>query len=211
MNRKSRELRLNPGDALIVVDLQNDFLPGGALAVRHSSEIIPVINRYIALFQSKGLPVYATRDWHPKDHCSFETHGGPWPPHCIQDTPGSRFPSELRLPASVVVISKAAEREKDAYSGFEGTDLAERLRAAETRRLLIGGLATEYCVFNTVKDALRNGFSVLLLLDAVRAVNVNPDDGKKAVQEMIRLGAQPVEFADIQKAESGGESTLRGR
>jgi nicotinamidase/pyrazinamidase len=188
---------LRAGDALVVVDVQNDFLPGGRLAVPGGDEIVPVINRYIELFQSKGLPVYATRDWHPENHCSFEEQGGIWPVHCVAGTAGSRFPLNLRLPDSATVISKAAKRDADAYSGFEGTDLDERLQAAGVHRLLVGGLATDYCVLNTVKDALKNGYGTLLLLDAVRAVNVEPEDGKKAVEKMIRLGAVPVEYLDI--------------
>jgi len=189
---------LKAGDALVVVDVQNDFLPpGGSLAVPGGDEIVPVINRYIELFQSKGLPVYVTRDWHPNNHCSFEEQGGIWPVHCVAGTTGSQFPSNQRLPDFATVISKAEERDVDAYSGFEGTDLNERLQAAGVHRLLVGGLATDYCVLNTVKDALKNGFSVLLLQDAIRAVNVEPEDGKKAVEEMIRLGALPVEYKDI--------------
>lgn len=197
--RPSSQNDLNPktGDALVIVDLQNDFLPGGSLAVPDGDVIVPVINRYIALFHSKGLPVFATRDWHPQDHCSFEPQGGIWPVHCVQGTAGSQFPSDLRLPDSTTVISKAVTEEKDSYSGFEGTDLTERLKAAKVRRLFIGGLATDYCVLLTVKDAFRNGFSVLLLRDAIRAVNVSPDDGEKAIVEMVRLGALPIEYRDI--------------
>ena len=185
-----KTVTLNTGDALLLVDIQNDFLPGGSLAVPGGDQILPVINQYLSLFQSKGLPVFATRDWHPHDHCSFDPQGGVWPVHCVKNTPGSQFPEDLWLPKHTIVVSKAMAREKDAYSGFEGTGLAEKLKAAAVRRLLIGGLATDYCVLNTVKDALKNGFSVLLLTDAIRAVNVAPDDGKKAIQEMIRLGAK---------------------
>ena len=185
-----KTVTLNSGDALLLVDIQNDFLPGGSLAVPGGDQILPVVNRYLSLFQSKGLPVFATRDWHPYDHCSFTHLGGIWPVHCVKNTPGSQFPEDLRLPKYTIVVSKAMAKEKDAYSGFEGTGLAEKLSAAEVHRLLIGGLATDYCVLNTVKDALKNGFSVLLLTDAIRAVNVEPDDGKKAIREMIRLGAK---------------------
>ncbi len=191
-NRKN--LTIKAGDALIIVDIQNDFLPGGSLAVPGGNEIVPVINHYIERFQSKALTVFATRDWHPADHCSFEQQGGIWPAHCVKNTTGSQFPMLLRLPNSATVISKATEQDKDAYSGFEGTDLKERLRAAQVKRLLIGGLATDYCVLNTVKDALKNGFSVLLLQDAIRAVNVNQEDGKKAIEEMVRLGAVRLGF-----------------
>jgi len=193
----SKDLDLKSGDALVVVDVQNDFLPGGSLAVPGGHEITPVINRYIELFQSKGLPVFATRDWHPHGHCSFVEQGGPWPVHCVEGTKGSQFAPDLRLPDSTIVISKAVTVENDAYSGFEGTDLNERLQAAGIRRLLIGGLATDYCVLNTVKDALKNGYTVLVLQDAIRAVNVEPQDGEKALEEMARLGAVLVEFENL--------------
>ena len=193
------DLHLETGDALVIVDVQNDFLHGGSLAVPGGDEIVPVINQYIALFEEKGLPVFATRDWHPKNHISFKEQGGIWPPHCVEGTKGSLFPPNLRLPDAALVISKAETEDQDAYSGFEGTDLNERLRSARVSRLLVAGLATDYCVLNTVKDALNNGFGVLLLLDAVRAVNVKPEDGQKAIEEMIRLGAVPVNYGDIFK------------
>jgi len=180
---------LQRGDALVIVDVQNDFLPGGRLAVPDGDQVVPVLNRYIAAFTAKQLPVFATRDWHPANHCSFQAQGGPWPPHCIADSEGAAFAPGLKLPAGTAVISKAVTQNKDAYSGFEGTDLDTRLHDAGVQRLFIGGLATDYCVLNTVKDALARGYSVLLLSDAIRAVNVQPDDGREAEQEMIRLGA----------------------
>ena len=192
-----KNLDLKSGDALVVVDVQNDFLPGGSLAVPGGHGIVPVLNRYIELFQSKGLPVFATRDWHPQGHSSFEEQGGPWPVHCMEGTTGSQFAPDLSLSDSIIVISKAVALENDAYSGFEGTELNERLQAVGIRCLLIGGLATDYCVLNTVKDALKNGYTVLLLQDAIRAVNVKPEDGEKAVEEMIRLGAVPVKFENL--------------
>lgn len=177
------------GDALIVVDVQKDFLPGGALGVPAGDEVIPVLNEYMHQFMKRGLPVYATRDWHPADHCSFRAAGGPWPPHCIADTAGAQFPPGLALPANVYIISKATAREPDSYSGFAGTDLAHRLHQTGVRRVFVGGLATDYCVLNTVKDALALGFAAVLLLDAVRAVNVQAGDGDAAIAEMRRRGA----------------------
>lgn len=197
MNSADDVFTPHAGDALLIVDIQNDFLPGGSLAVPRGDEVVPVLNRYIERFRARSLPVYATRDWHPPDHCSFQARGGPWPPHCVAGTPGAGFAPALALPPDTVVISKAASPDKDAYSGFEGTDLAQRLRDAGARRLFIGGLATDYCVLNTVKDALSRGFTVLLLEDAVRAVNVRPDDGEKAMKEMIRLGARPVTLEQV--------------
>jgi len=190
-------LSLKSDDALVLVDVQNDFLPGGGLTVPGADEIIPVINQYVAFFNAQELPVFATRDWHPPNHCSFKEQGGIWPVHCVAGTTGSRFPSDLELPDSVTIISKAVTTDKDSYSGFQGTDLSERLRAAGVKRLLIGGLATDYCVLNTVKDALKNGFVVLLLQDAVRAVNVSPGDGEKAIEEMLRLGAVTIRHQNI--------------
>ena len=185
-------LKLRSGDALIIVDVQKDFLPGGNLAVPRGDEIIPVLNGYIAAFQSKGLPVFATRDWHPPKHCSFKEQGGPWPPHCIANSDGARFASDILLPPSTVIISKDTEIDADTYSGFQGTELDKKLRSQGIKRLFLGGLATDYCVLNTVKDALKLGYSVKLLGDAVRAVNVQKYDGRKAFEEMSRLGAQPI-------------------
>ena len=187
-----KKVTIGNGDALIIVDVQNDFLPGGSLAVLHGDDVMPVLNRYIKLFQAHGLPIFATRDWHPGNHCSFLEQGGTWPPHCVAGTQGAAFPAQLDLPSDVHIISKATTPEKDAYSGFEGTELDDLLRAAGVRRLFVGGLATDYCVLNTVKDArLLHNYETFLLDDAVRAVNVHPEDGRLALEEMVRLGAEP--------------------
>ena len=186
-----------PGDALIVVDVQNDFLPHGSLAVPDGDAVVPVLNHYLATFAAVILPIYATRDWHPANHCSFKAQGGPWPPDCVADTSGARFAVALQLPTATTIISKATTADKDAYSGFEGTDLDARLRAKNTRRIFIGGLATDYCVLNTVRDAIKLGYEVVLLTDAIRAVNVAPDDGRKAEAEMRFLGAHPITLAEI--------------
>jgi nicotinamidase/pyrazinamidase len=178
-----------PGDALIIVDVQNDFLPGGALAVPHGDEVLSVLNRYAALFGKQGLPVFATRDWHPGNHCSFRERGGPWPAHCVAGTQGAQFASGLVLPPGARIVSKAATPDKDAYSGFAGTELDEMLREDNVRRVFVGGLATDYCVLNTVKDARALGYEVVLLGDAIRAVDVKPGDGRRAQEEMQRLGA----------------------
>lgn len=185
------------GDALIIVDVQNDFLPGGALAVPDGGAVIPVLNAYIGAARKNGVPVFASRDWHPADHCSFKAQGGIWPPHCVAGTAGAAFAPTLELPAKVEVVSKAQSRDRDAYSAFEGTGLAETLRGAGIQRLLIGGLATDYCVLNTVRDAIRSGFEVLLLADAIRAVDVKPHDGDEALAEMLRLGARGIALGDL--------------
>lgn len=183
-------LQPQPGDVLLVMDIQNDFLPGGSLAVAGGDEVVPVLNRYIGAFVAQGLPVYATRDWHPAGHCSFRAQGGPWPAHCVAGTHGAAFAATLMLPPDTPVISKATLLDQEAYSSFQGTDLDSRLRAACIHRLFIGGLATDYCVLNTVRDARRLGYAVMLLTDAIRAVDIQPDDGKRAVAEMAGLGAQ---------------------
>ena len=193
-----RDLQVKPGDALIVVDVQRDFLPGGSLAVPRGDEVVSVLNEYLRCFVSQGLPVIATRDWHPADHCSFRERGGHWPPHCVAGTKGAAFPSELLLPPSVTLIDKANLSDQEAYSGFAGTDLARRLRQAGLTRLFIGGLATDYCVLNTVADALGEGFSVVLLVDAVRAVDVQPHDGERAVARMSALGAIVAGLGEVQ-------------
>lgn len=187
------------GDALLIVDVQNDFLPGGALAVAEGDVVAEVMNRYIELFDERQLPIYATRDWHPADHCSFQAQGGPWPPHCVANSRGAEFANPLKLPdqGRYVIISKGTSADRDAYSGFAGTDLADRLRRAGVSRVYVGGLATDYCVLNTVRDALAQGFAVLLLEDAIRAVNVQPGDGAQAIAAMQACGAQVTHFAAL--------------
>jgi nicotinamidase/pyrazinamidase len=184
--------RLGPGDALIVVDVQRDFLPGGSLPVPGGDEVVPVLNRAIVAFVAAGLPVFATRDWHPVGHRSFVNRGGPWPPHCVQGSPGAAYADGLRLPPSATIVSKDTEPEQDTYSGFEGGDLDARLRAAGVRRVFVGGLATDYCVLHTVLDALARGYAVVLLTDAVRPVEAHPGDGRRAEEDMIRRGAVPM-------------------
>ncbi|MDY0046797.1 MAG: nicotinamidase [Thauera propionica] len=190
---------LQPGDGLIVVDVQHDFLPGGALGVPQGDEIVPALNRYIERFRERGLPVILTRDWHPPDHCSFHAAGGPWPPHCIAETPGAMFAPGLRIPADAIVLSKATTPEADAYSGFQRTGLADLLHARGCRRVFIGGLATDYCVKATVRDALAAGFDAVLLRDAVRAVNVAEDDGARAVADMLAAGARETTLDQLER------------
>ena len=192
-----RTFRLGKGDALVIVDLQRDFLPGGALPVPLGDQVVPVMNAYIRLFRERKLPVIATRDWHPPDHCSFRDQGGLWPPHCVQGTPGAEFAEYLDLPEDAIVISKATRPDEEAYSGFHGTALDERLRELGVKRLFVGGVATDYCVLSTVKDALAMGYEVCLLKDAIRAVNVQPGDGERAEKEMESLGAVSVTLEDL--------------
>lgn len=180
---------IGEGDALIVVDVQRDFLPGGALGVPAGDAVVEPLNRAIRAFEQAGLPVFYSRDWHPPDHCSFVERGGPWPPHCVAGTAGAGFAPRLRLPIDAAVVSKATDRDRDAYSAFQGTSLTKQLKAAGIRRVFVGGLATDYCVKATVLDARAKGFGVEVLGDAVRAVEVQPGDGSRALQEMKKSGA----------------------
>ncbi|MEW5781089.1 MAG: isochorismatase family protein [Pseudomonadota bacterium] len=186
-----KPLTLTAQDALLIVDVQNDFLPGGALAVPAGDAVIAPLNRWIERFRAAGLPIIASRDWHPVDHCSFAPQGGPWPPHCIAGSAGAAFAAALALPDDAWVISKATTKDAEAYSAFAGTDLDTRLQGRGIRRLFVGGLATDYCVKNTVLDALRLGYAVRLLTDAIRAVDVRPGDGERALAEMAAAGAEP--------------------
>lgn len=184
--------------ALIVVDVQNDFCPGGALPVAEGDKVIPVLNRYIQKFIDTGLPVYLTRDWHPGNHLSFKSQGGIWPVHCVQETEGARFHPELSIPSVAVVISKGTDPGKEAYSGFQGTDLVHQIRQREVRRLFVGGLATDYCVKSTVLDAIREGLEVVFLSDASMGVDLKPGESDRAIQEMLREGAIKITIGDIE-------------
>ncbi len=190
-------LVLSKSDALVVVDVQKDFCPGGSLAVPGGDGVVPVLNRYIERFGVEALPIFATRDWHPANHVSFKSYGGLWPPHCVQGTDGAAFHPELKLPGTVAVISKATTPEREAYSGFQGTDLEPVLLGLHVRRVFVGGLATDYCVKNTVLDALTGGFTTFLLMDAARGVDVHAGDSEKAVNLMLGAGAIGIRFEDI--------------
>jgi nicotinamidase/pyrazinamidase len=188
---------LTPHDALILADIQTDFLPDGALGIRGGTEIIPVLLHYMRRFHSRGLPIFLTRDWHPPNHCSFRGRGGPWPVHCVAGTPGSLPPPTFEAPPSAVIIYKAIDPDQEAYSAFQHTLLNRHLRALGVRRVFVGGLATDYCVLNTVKDALGLGYAVCLLMDGIKAVNLRPDDGSLAEEDMIRLGATPIRLETV--------------
>ncbi|MBN1615348.1 MAG: isochorismatase family protein [Deltaproteobacteria bacterium] len=188
---------LRKGDALIVVDVQNCFLPGGALGVPEGDEVVSPLNRVIERFERKGLPLFFSRDWHPPDHISFSGQGGSWPPHGIRDTEGAAFAPKLLIPPGAAIISKATSRHQEQYSAMEGHDaegrsLGSLLSDLNVRRIFTGGLATDYCVLSTVLEALGLGFEVYLLADAVRAVNVNPGDGDKALAQMKEKGVHIV-------------------
>ena len=178
--------------ALIVVDVQNDFCPGGSLAVAQGDEVVAPLNKLIKEFLDRGEPVYNTRDWHPAQTKHFEAYGGTWPVHCVENTTGAEFHPDLSDDPRVTAMSKGIDENADGYSGFDGTSLAELLRTEEVEEVWVGGLATDYCVKHTVLDALREGFEVKALADAMRAVNVNPEDGARAIEEMRTAGAEIV-------------------
>lgn len=186
-------------DAIIVVDVQNDFCEGGALEVTGANSIIPIINAIVPRFRNRVF----TRDWHPPDHCSFSDNPRfvdmSWPVHCVANTRGAEYHPELNVPEDVVEVNKATEPGKEAYSDFEGTGLGDRLRAAGVSRVFVCGLATDYCVKNTALDALREGFDVVVLEDACRAVDVPPGTGAAALDEMRDAGAVMATSEDIVK------------
>ncbi|MFY9571378.1 MAG: bifunctional nicotinamidase/pyrazinamidase [Blastocatellia bacterium] len=180
-----------PKSALILVDIQSDFCPGGALAVTEGDKIIPTVNRLIDEF----LLVISTQDWHPSNHISFKQQGGPWPPHCVQNTPGAELHPDLKTATIAHYFRKASAPEKDDYSEFEGKDdrgrsLDEVLKSHEVSKLYVVGLATDYCVLETVLDGIKYGYDVCAVIDAMRAVNVNPDDEQKALRKMASSGAR---------------------
>lgn len=181
--------------ALVLIDVQIDFCPGGALAVTDGDQVVPVLNRYIEKFAAAGAVIVATRDWHPETTRHFKSGGGIWPPHCVQETDGGKFHSSLNIDERVIVMSKGQSPDADSYSGFDavtsdGLRLVELLRARGVEILYVGGLATDYCVKHTVLDGLKEGFKVVLLEDAIRGVNLQPADSKEAIEEMLRAGAQ---------------------
>ncbi|SNZ10378.1 nicotinamidase/pyrazinamidase [Persephonella hydrogeniphila] len=193
-------VKITDTDALIIVDMQNDFMPGGALPVPEGDRIVPVLNRYIEKFSSNGNPVFFTRDWHPEDHISFKGYGGIWPPHCVQGTKGAEFHPELKIPYdNKFIISKGYSRDFDAYSGFQGTILDNLLKERGVKRIFVGGVATDYCVKNTALGGLNLGYQVFILEDGIKGVNVNPEDSKKALNLLLERGAVLINLEDIEQ------------
>ena len=181
----------NQNRALIVVDVQNDFCPGGTLAVAQGNEVVGPLNAMIDEFLKNGEPVYESRDWHPAQTKHFKAYGGTWPVHCVQNTPGADFHPQLRQDPRITIISKGLG-DTDCYSAFDETDLASQLKRQGIKEVWVGGLATDYCVKHTVLEALKNGFEVKALENAMRPVDVNPGDGEKAIEEMRAAGAEIV-------------------
>lgn len=189
--------------ALVVIDVQNDFCKGGALEVPDGDAVVPVLNRYMERFASARLPIYASRDWHPETTKHFKKNGGLWPVHCVQGTRGAEFHEGLAFPEGTVVITEGDAPELEGYSCFEGRDpggegFGELLRSGGVEHLYIGGLATDYCVRATALDALKQGFKVTLLIDAVRGVDLEPGDSERAVEEMKKNGAAIATIDEIE-------------
>jgi nicotinamidase/pyrazinamidase len=187
---------------LVIVDFQNDFCPGGALAVKDSDRIADALNGYIAMFQAKGHLIVATRDFHPLATIHFKQYGGTWPPHCIQGTQGAAFHPALELPGNAVIITKGERPDEDSYSGFDGGDrrglgLEAVLKNAGVRHLFICGLATDYCIKATALDALRLGFRVTALVDAIKGVDLHEGDSMAALEEMAEHGALLSSLAEV--------------
>ena len=188
-----------PKRALIVVYVQNDFCPGGTLAVSHGDEVVEPLNQLIDEFIERGEPVYKSRDWHPPTTKHFADYGGVWPVHCVQNTKGAEFHPALRDDPRITVISKGLG-DTNCYSAFDETDLLDQLRRQNVEEVVVGGLATDYCVKSTVLDALKNGFKVKALANAMRAVDVQPGDGDRAIQEMRDAGAEIVSTDSADKS-----------
>jgi nicotinamidase/pyrazinamidase len=193
----NKSFKIAKSDALLITDIQKDFLPGGALPVADGDQIIPVLNEYEKFFEEANAPIFASRDWHPRDHISFKSQGGPWPSHCVQNTKGANFSPDLRIPEGTVVISKATDPKREAYSVFDGTDFAIELQRYGVKRLFIGGLATDYCVLNTVLDARKLGYETVVLIDATLGIDVKAGDVDRAVETMIKAGTQQASIIDF--------------
>ena len=179
---------LRPGDALVIVDVQIDFCPGGALPIDRGDDVVPIMNRWIHAASAAGVPVYASRDWHPAGHVSFVDSGGRWPPHCLQGSDGARFHSDLDLPGSATIVTKGARIDRDQYSAFDDTGLGDELRSRGIARVWIGGLAQDVCVRATVLDACQQGFDVVVIEDATRPVS--RENGAASLDDMRRAGAR---------------------
>lgn len=188
--------------ALLIVDLQNDFCFGGALAVADGDQVVPVLNRLVVRAAARGLPIYASRDWHPDDSTHFADHGGPWPTHCVAGSAGARLHPNLALPSGAMIVTKGTGRDEHGYSAFDGQvagrgTLLDDLRARGVDHLIVGGLATDYCVRASVLDARRHGLGVTVVEDGVRAVNLVDGAGDRALAEMREAGAEVVTASTI--------------
>jgi nicotinamidase/pyrazinamidase len=174
---------MNSNDALLLVDIQRDFCPGGALPVERGSDVVPVLNRWIDAARQCGARIVASRDWHPPDHTSFQDRGGPWPQHCVQDSEGAEFHPDLKIPEDAKIVSKGLRPDGDNCSAFDRTPLADELRHSGVHRIFLGGLAQDVCVRRTALDARQLGFEVHLITDALSA-----QEGERALREMQQAG-----------------------
>ncbi len=189
--------------ALLIVDVQNDFCPGGALAVPEGDKIVSTINKYIRIFAKKKLPIFATRDWHPVKTKHFKDFGGLWPVHCIQNTKGAAFHPDLKLPKEAILLYKGMDPEEDCYSSFSAQDLSGQplfklLKRMGITEIYIAGLATDYCVKYTAIDALKHGFKVKILLDAVKGVNLKTNDSTEAIKKITKMGAKKITLKNME-------------
>lgn len=188
--------------ALLVVDVQNDFCPGGALGVPQGDKIIPVINKYIRFFSRNKLPVIATRDWHPPRTTHFKDFGGKWPAHCIKSSPGAAFHPALKLSKDSILLYKGMDPDADSYSAFDaedlrGASLLKILTMMSITEIYIAGLATDYCVKSSAIDAIRHGFKVRVLVDAVKGVNLKAGDSEKAIEKIVKMGAKKLTISKL--------------
>ena len=194
---------MNRKPALILVDVQNDFCPGGALAVPDGDRVVAPLNRAAAAFAAAGLPVFATRDWHPPHTGHFKLYGGLWPVHCVQGSVGAEFHPDLRLPAGTILLYKGTDEHRDGYSAFDGVsetgqEFTQLLAEHGIDHLYIGGLATDYCVRTTVLDARERGLAVTVLVDAIAGVDLQPGDSDRALAEMRAAGARMLKVVEIE-------------
>jgi len=195
---------MKPKKALLIVDLQNDFCPGGALAVPGGDKVVPAINKYINIFKKNKLPILASRDWHPIKTRHFKDFGGVWPVHCIHNSKGAAFHPKLKLPKDAIILSKGMDPEKDSYSVFQAEDnrgmsFANLLKILGIKELYVGGLATDYCVKLSVIDALENGFKVKLLPDAIKGVDLKAKDSEKAIKAMVKAGVRKITLKQMEE------------
>jgi len=193
---------MRENSVLLIVDVQNDFCPGGTLSVPAGDEVVPVLNRYIERFRKEGLPIIATRDWHPEKTSHFKAFGGIWPVHCVQGSKGAQFHPALMLPDDAIIISKGMDPTRDDYSALHGADssgtpLPQVLKKLGIKRIYIGGLTTDYCVKESTLEGLRQGFAVTVLTDAVRGVELKPGDSEKALVEIKAAGAEMTTFETL--------------
>lgn len=183
--------------ALLIVDVQNDFCPGGALAVPQGDGVVPKLNSYIRVFSKKKLPVFATRDWHPVKSAHFKDFGGAWPVHCLANSRGAAFHPALKLPRDVILLYKGTRHDEDGYSAFQaedmrGLNLEKLLQMQGINEIFVGGLATDYCIKASVMDGLKKGFKVRLLMDAVKGVDLKTCDSRRAIEAMVKRGAKKI-------------------